>query len=317
MRTQWLTLAFALVSVIADAQPRDVAARMRHVNFQLGHGIELRVDDLVGHLVSRTQGPPVFDDVNSYNVAIDFARVSMTADSLTNLLNNHVFAAADSPIKKLKVTIENGELVQTGVLNKGVDVPFTMRASVAPTPDGKIRIHPTKMKAAGIIPKRMLDFFGLHLEKLVKLEGDNGVTIDKDDLLLDPARLLPPPRIAGRLTKVAIENGVLVQEFGAPVAKPLTPPVKSANYMYYRGGVLRFGKLTMQDADLLLVDENPKDPFEFSPERYNEQLVAGYSKNTPSHGLITHMPDLRAVRAQRPAGAGAQRQAPAPAERDR
>jgi hypothetical protein len=190
--------------------------------------------------------------------------------------------------------------VQTGVLNKGVDVPFTMRATVAPTPDGRIRIHPTAMKAAGVIPKRLLDFFGLHLEKLVKLEGDKGVVVDKDDLLLDPAKLLPPPRIQGKLTKVAIERGVLVQQFGAPVAKPLTPPLKSAvNYMYYRGGVLRFGKLTMQDADLLLVDENPKDPFEFSPERYNEQLVAGYSKNTASHGLVTHMPDLHAVRAQR------------------
>src|SRR5262245_66680505 len=96
MRTHWLTLALVLFSVTADAQPRDVAARMRHVNFQLGHGVELRVDDLVGHLVSRTSGPPVFDDVNSYNVAIDFARVSMTPDSLTNLLNNHVFADASS-----------------------------------------------------------------------------------------------------------------------------------------------------------------------------------------------------------------------------
>ena len=26
--------------------------------------------------------------------------------------------------------------------------------------------------------------------------------------------------------------------------------------------------------------------------RYNEQLMAGYSKNTAAHGLITHMPDL-------------------------
>jgi len=301
MRKQWLTLAIALLAATADAQPREVAARMRHVNFQLGRGIELRVEDLVGHLESGTSGPPVFDDVNSYTVAIDFARVSMTADSLTNLLNNHVFAGSDAPIKKLKVTIEGTDLVQTGVLEKGVDVPFTMHATVAATPDGKIRIHPTKMKAAGIIPKRLLDFFGLHLDKLVKLNGENGVVVEKDDLLLDPARLLPPPRISGRLTKVAIENGVLVQQFGAPVAKPLTPPVKGvSNYMYYRGAVLRFGKLTMQDTDLLLVDENQKDAFIFSPERYNEQLVAGYSKNTPSHGLIVHMPDLTAVQARRP-----------------
>ena len=62
--------------------------------------------------------------------------------------------------------------------------------------------------------------------------------------------------------------------------------------MYYRGGTLRFGKLTMSDTDLMLVDDDAKDLFDFSPERYNVQLVAGYSKNTNTKGLITHMPDL-------------------------
>lgn len=62
--------------------------------------------------------------------------------------------------------------------------------------------------------------------------------------------------------------------------------------MYYRGGTLRFGKLTMTDTDLLLVDADQTDPFDFSPERYNDQLVAGYSKNTRAHGLIVYMPDL-------------------------
>ena len=32
-------------------------------------------------------------------------------------------------------------------------------------------------------------------------------------------------------------------------------------------------------------------PFDFFPEKYQRQLVAGYSKNTPSGGLITYMPD--------------------------
>ena len=32
--------------------------------------------------------------------------------------------------------------------------------------------------------------------------------------------------------------------------------------------------------DLELVDMDPKDPFDFSVERWNDQLVAGYSKTT-------------------------------------
>jgi hypothetical protein len=37
--------------------------------------------------------------------------------------------------------------------------------------------------------------------------------------------------------------------------------------------VLQFGKLIMHDTDLRLVDADPRDPFDFSPEHYNDQLV--------------------------------------------
>ncbi len=46
---------------------------MRHVVFHLGKGIEMRVDDLNGRLVSAGSGPPVFDNVNSYVVDIQYA----------------------------------------------------------------------------------------------------------------------------------------------------------------------------------------------------------------------------------------------------
>ena len=65
--------------------------------------------------------------------------------------------------------------------------------------------------------------------------------------------------------------------------------------MYYRGGVLRFGKLTMNDADMQLIDPDPADPFDFFQDRYNVQLVAGYSKNTPEHALKVYMPDYHRV----------------------
>jgi len=47
----------------------------------------------------------------------------------------------------------------------------------------------------------------------------------------------------------------------------------------------------MTDTDLELVDEDPRDPFDFSVDHWNDQLVAGYSKNTPNRGLKAHMPD--------------------------
>ncbi len=99
-------------------------------------------------------------------------------------------------------------------------------------------------------------------------------------------------RIEGRATAVRIEGDRIVQTFGSKNTKALVPPYKARNYIYYRGGVLRFGKLTMTDADLEIVDQSPSTPFDFSLPDYNRQLVAGYSKNTRTNGLIVFMPDL-------------------------
>jgi len=290
-----LIIALLASSPLHAAGTIRVAARMQNVLFHLDHGVDLHVRMLSGHLVGTAPGrPPVFDDLHSYVVDIESARVSMTPESLTSLMNNVVFADARAPIKKLKVEIEGSELRQTGVMKKGVEVPFTMRATIAAAPDGRIRVHPTSLKAAGFVPKRILDFFGLGLGKLVKPGPGSPVSVDGDDLLLDQQRAMPPPRIRGQVTRAWIADGLVFEQIGTPAPRhAIAPPDRRfANYMYYRGGTLRFGKLTMSDADLMLVDDDPSDPFDFSPAQYNDQLMAGYSKNTASHGLITHMPDL-------------------------
>jgi hypothetical protein len=77
--------------------------------------------------------------------------------------------------------------------------------------------------------------------------------------------------------------------------------------VYFSGASIRFGKLTMTGSDLQLIDADERDPFDFFPARYNRQLVAGYSKNTPNGGLETYMPDfedLDRARDLRPKGAG-------------
>ena len=187
----------------------------------------------------------------------------------------------------------------SGKMHKGVDVPFSTKASVRASQDGRLQFHTESMKALGIPAKGMLDLFGLKLDDLVNLKNQRGIAIDGDDILISPGQALPPPEIRGRVAKVSLENGRLVQLFDDGGAKPkaLTAPLPSAkNYIYFSGGDITFGKLTMHGADLQLIDNDPRDPFDFSPEKYNAQLVAGYSKNTPSGGLKTYMPDYEDLR---------------------
>jgi hypothetical protein len=271
----YVLVAYVMPLTLLASTDEGVRTRMQHVNFHLGHGVELQVSALSGRLVSTSmRQPPTFDDVGSYVLEIESARVAMTPASLTNLMNNVVFASGDTPIKNLKIEIEGRELKQSGVLKKGIDVPFTMRATLDVTPEGRLRIHPISMKAAGFVSKRVLDFFGLELEKLIKLKPESPVKVDRDDLLLDPERLLPPPRIRGKLTRAWIADGLIFEQFGpeTPGRLLVVPDSGYRNYMY--------------------VDDDAKDLFDFSPAQYDAQLIAGYSKNTSTHGLITHMPDL-------------------------
>ncbi len=66
---------------------------MRNVALRQADTFFLEVRSLFGQMVGT--GPdqvPVFGDARSYEVRVQDAEVAMSAESLTGLLNNHVFA---------------------------------------------------------------------------------------------------------------------------------------------------------------------------------------------------------------------------------
>jgi hypothetical protein len=73
------------------------------------------------------------------------------------------------------------------------------------------------------------------------------------------------------------------------------PDSGSRNFIYFRGGMLRFGRLTMTDTDLLIHDADESDPFDLYFAKYNAQLVAGRTRNLPNYGLRTWMVDYAKV----------------------
>lgn len=296
-RLFWIGVLTAVASP-AWAQHRDanVAVQMRHVDFHVDSSIVLRIDYLRGALQPTSpERPPYFDDKHSFTLQIDSARIGITPSSLSQLLNRYTFAYPGSPLRRLTISIEKGQLKQQGTMR---GISFSMLGELTLTPAGELRIHPSSIKAVGIKVGGLMKFFGLNLEKVVKLKGAaRGVRIEKDDFFLDPPKLLPPPLVQGRVGAVEVTDSEIVQVFQPPDGKevrPLTvPDPKARNYMFYRGGTLRFGKLTMHDADLMIVDAVPQDPFDFFLDEYNAQLVAGYEKNTPDHGLIVVMQDFK------------------------
>jgi len=282
--------------------PLDVQIDMRNVRLHVADDIILDVSRLRGIMVSRSAGaPPVFDDPRSYVLRLQTATLAMDMTSLGNLMNHHVFAYEGAPLKDLIVQADGGRLKMKGKLHKGVDVPFSTTASVTTTGDGRLRLHTESMKALGVPAKGLLDLFGLKLDDVMDIRNRRGVDIQDDDIVIAAGQVLPPPEITGRLSRVSVSGGKLVQVFDDPDnGRPATlklPAPGAPNYVYFGGGDIRFGKLTMHEADLQLIDSDPKDPFDFFPAKYNLQLVAGYSKNTTAKGLKTYMPDYGDLKA--------------------
>jgi hypothetical protein len=273
-----------------------VKVQMHNVMYHFTDQIAVHLIDVGGSLVPASAGHiPVFDDKNSFELQITAAEMTMDPQSLANVLNSHVFSAKDAPLKDIAVTIENGRLKIKGKLHKKGDIGFETEGQLSATADGKIRLHAEKIKALHLPVKGLMDLFGIDIADLIKSGKMRGVQAEKDDLILDPGEILPPPKISGKITDIHLEGNNIVQIFGEPKKYPWIK-IPAQNYMAYRGNKLQFGKLLMSDTDLVLIDPAPKDPFDFYLDRYKDQLVAGYSKTTPSFGLNVYMVDFNKLK---------------------
>ena len=286
---------------------------MRNVDFYVDPSIALRIRHLRGTMHSKTGGAILLDDKHTFIIRINSAEVGLNASDLAALMNKYIFAYKGAPIKRVSVSIGNGQMRMTGQLHKGVDIPFDIVAQVSATPEGLMRIHPTTTKIFQLNGKAIMGLLHLTLEKLIDVSKATGVTVKGNDILIDPVKVIPPPTIEGHVTQIRVEGDQIVQTFGAPAdhstLAPLVPPdLDTKNFMYFRGGSIRFGKLTMADADMQVVDLDPADPFKFELDQYTKQLVAGYSRTLADRGLEVFMRDIDKIggtQKARPSGMGA------------
>jgi hypothetical protein len=272
-------------------QDSTVQTQMSNVTFRFSETVAVEIKSLNGVLVPLGNNEfPNFDDKNSFNLRINTAEIAMDSSNLANVLNSYIFARPDSPLTELSVVVEKGRLKVKGKLHDKKDIPFETEGTLIPTADGKLRLHSEKITAMHVPVKGLMDLFGIALDKLIKEGKVPGVEAQGDDLILDLEQILPPPHIEGKVVSVRIEGENIIQVFGGSDAKPVKN-IRAGNYMAYKNNRLRFGKLVMNDTDLIIIDMDPKDPLDFFLDHYREQLSAGYTKTTPDSGLRVFIKD--------------------------
>ncbi len=270
---------------------RGVKTEMRNVMFHLTPAAAAHLQVLSGELWPTGKNEMVvFDDKTSFEVRVTNGTVSISPEALSDIMNNYVFAKKDAPLKDLSVSIDKNRLIIKGKLHSKGDIPFGTVGNLSVTSDGRLRVHTEKITALKLPVKGMMGLFGIELANVVNTSKIAGIDTDKDDLLMDLGTLLPPPHIRGKVMGVRLENNAIVTTFGDG-GRSLPAPKEKGSYMAFQGNPVRFGKLTMEQTDLIVLDLNPTDTLDWDQDHYKEQLVAGYSKITPSFGLRAYAKD--------------------------
>ena len=275
----------------ADSQ-RAVKADIHNVLFRLTRDAAAHLENVSGELqpVGRYE-MPVFDDKNSFELRVVNGTISVTPAALAAVMNHYTFAGDDAPLKDISAEIQDNRLIIKGKLHSKKDLPFESAGELTVNSDGRLRLRTEKVKALHLPVQKVMSLFGIELANVINVAKVPGMETDKNDLIIDLSRLLPPPHIIGKITAARLADNQIIVIYGDGAKSLNENPLEQGNYMLFRGNRVKFGRLTMENTDLAILDLDPKDPLDWFQERYQEQLAAGYSKITEHFGLRTYAKD--------------------------
>jgi hypothetical protein len=303
--------AHRAVGAPTSAQPfpslNVVRIQVEHTLFHPMDNVVLQVERMDGRMVGQPGRLISLDDRNSFSVQIDQAVTRLSARDLSALINSYLLKKADSAVRHVDVSFDGQRVVVKGKVHKLVDLPFEGRGVLSPTPQGELRMHMEEFKVAGVLSRGFLAFFGIRLDDVAQPEHKASFRVEGDDFITQLEELFPAPHVYGRLTRVHVEGQDLVQVIGVKGAQAQHHAIKAipralpepANYIYFTGGRMHFGRMTMENVDLKLVDIAPGDAFDFSLDHYEQQIQAGYVKVLPTLGIVVYAPGWSTLAAHR------------------
>jgi hypothetical protein len=268
----------------------------KNVTYRLSKNVTMILEDMNADVLLKDPSMPfVPANKNDYSLQVHYAKVTKNAHSLEALMNDYVFADADSPLKDLKISFKDDRIVMGGKMKKGIWVGFEMEGTLSPTTDGKILMTPKSVKSAGVPVDGLMKLIGLEMSKLMKLKEEKGLVMAGNNIIMDPSKLYPPPTLVGHVSRVSIANNLLNIEMNDGKAKPWPTdlPVQNpkACVAMWGGDVLINTNLVL-NAKILELDGQPDTPMVFALDFYREQLEAGYVVSTKSGAMITYLPDV-------------------------
>ena len=182
-----LALMFATMDRLGAQSPSRqgdsnaaVQTHMQNVRYHFTESATVSIKTLSGELLP-TEGAefPIFDNKDSFRLHIEYAEIGIAAPDLASIFNSYVFARANSPLKGVSMSIENGHLKIKGRLHDVGTIPFETESTLSPTDDGKIFLRTEKVKALHVPVKGIMNLFGVEIADLIKNGKSSGRRVSR------------------------------------------------------------------------------------------------------------------------------------------
>jgi hypothetical protein len=172
-----------------------------------------------------------------------------------------------------------------------IPLPIGLDGTISPAPDGRIHLHVDRLSVLKLPVKGLLGDFHVSIADLMGKTSIAGIEASQNDLYFDTQKLLPAPHIHGILTLVRVANPDIEVMYG-DAQNDATRTEQWHNFLALKGGSVDFGKLTMHNVDLIMIDASKDAWFDLDLVNYQAQVVNGYTRITPQAGLEIFMPGL-------------------------
>jgi hypothetical protein len=277
-------------SASSDTAPTDIYAH--DLMLRKGPDFRIYVRWLRGQMTrSRADVNPSFDNPDSFFLDVKTGVIRANVGDIAHLLNA---SATNSPLKNIRLSGNGEQIKLQGTLHKVIPVPIEIDGTIRAVPSNRIQLHVDKLSVLKIPVKGLLGKFNVNVADLFQAKGVPGIQVTGNDIFFDTLAMLPPPHIRGQLTTVRIANPDLEEVYGN-AEKEVQHVEQWRNFLRFHNGTIDFGKLTMHQVDIMMIDISNDVWFDLDLANYQAQLVNGYTHITPEAGLQIFMPDLSKV----------------------
>jgi hypothetical protein len=232
---------------------------------------------------------PSFDDPDSFVLDVQKGVIHVNIGDISHYLNTS--SPPGAPLKNISIQPDGDQLKIDGTLHKIVPLPVELIGTLSPAPEGLVRFNVSKISVLKIPLKGLLGAFHVELNDLVSTTKVPGITIAGNDITFDTQQLLPAPHIRGQITSVKV-NPPDVEVIYGNAPNDEAKLAQWRNFLRLTGGALDFGKLTMHNVDLTMIDATQDPWFTLDLVHYQFQIVKGTTRMTADAGLQIFMPDL-------------------------